>query len=137
MNATDKTSDYILLFRGGDWYQNLSPAQMQTVGDQWMAWFERLKAQNKALSGNPLKPEGKVVSGKNGCLVVDGPFAESKEIVGGYFLLRVSGFDEALAIARECPGLPHGAKVEVRAVAEKCPMLEGMRDERELVHAAK
>jgi hypothetical protein len=56
--------------------------------------------------------------------VSDGPFAESKEAVGGYFLLQVNTFDEAVAIAQECPGLPYGVKVEVRPVAEVCPLVE-------------
>jgi hypothetical protein len=56
--------------------------------------------------------------------VADGPFAESKEAIGGYFLLQVKSIDEAVAIAQECPGLPYGAVVEVRPVAAECPILE-------------
>jgi hypothetical protein len=52
---------------------------------------------------------------------VDGPFAESKEAVGGYFLLDVADMNEALAIAKQCPSLALGASVEVRPVAEVCP----------------
>ena len=89
-----------------------------------MAWFERLTAQGKVTAGAPLEKEGKTVSGKNGRVVSDGPFAESKEAVGGYFLLQVSSFDEAVTIAQQCPGLAYGVKVEVRQVAEICPMIE-------------
>ena len=63
--------------------------------------------------------EGKVVSGADGRLVVDGPFAESKEAIGGYFLIAVADFDEAVAIAKQCPGLKYGAAVEIRPVAEE------------------
>jgi hypothetical protein len=122
MNTQTKAPHYMLLFRGNDWYKGLSPEEMQKVAGQWMAWFERLTAQGKAVAGSPLEKEGKVVSGKNGRVVSDGPFAESKETVGGYFLLRVDSLDEAIAIAQECPGLVHGAKVEVRPVAESCPL---------------
>ena len=55
-------------------------------------------------------------------MVADGPFAESKEAIGGYFLLKVDSLDEAVAIAQECPGLPYGAKVEVRPVMAQCPL---------------
>jgi hypothetical protein len=134
MNATNKTPEFMLLFRGNDWYKGLSPEEMQKVGDQWMAWFERLKLQGRATAGNPLESEGKVISGKNGRLVADGPFAESKEAIGGYFLLRVENFEEAVAIARECPGLAYGAKVEVRPVAEHCPMMEELRQGAGLAH---
>ena len=67
---------YMLLFRGNDWIKPLSPEEKQKVTDQWMAWFKRLTEQGKAVAGNPLEREGKVVSGKNR-LVSDGPFAES------------------------------------------------------------
>ena len=117
---TNKNS-YMLIFRGNEWHKGLSPEEMQKISDQWMAWFKRLTEEGKAIAGNPLEPRGKIVSGKNGN-VVDGPFAESKEAVGGYFLLVVKDLDEAVAIAKNCPGLPYGAKIEVRPVAGECPM---------------
>jgi hypothetical protein len=126
MNDTNKAPEYMLIFRGTDWCQGLSPEQMQQIAGQWMNWFQALTAQGKALAGSPLEAEGKIVSGKNGSLVADGPFAESKEAVGGYFLLRVDTLDEAVAIARQCPGLPYGIKVEVRPVAEICPMMKAV-----------
>ena len=113
---------YMLIFRGTDWHNGLSPEQMQQVAGQWMAWFKRLTDEGKAVAGNPLERTGKIVSGKNGRVVADGPFAESKEAIGGYFLLNVATEDEAVAIARQCPGLPYGAKVEVRPVMEQCPL---------------
>jgi hypothetical protein len=113
-------SDYMLLFRGTVWDKELSPEQLQKVVADWAAWFERLTKQGKALSGHPLQNEGKVVTGKKGRSVADGPFAESKEAVGGYFYLRVADEDEAVRIAQECPGLEYGAVVEVRPVAEMC-----------------
>jgi hypothetical protein len=124
----------MLIFRGTDWYQGLSPEQMQQVANQWMAWFNRLKDEGRAVAGNPLEPGGKLVSGRNG-VVSDGPFAESKETIGGYFLLRVGSYDEAVAIARQCPGLPHGIRVEVREVAGECPVVEQLRDAAQPAHA--
>ena len=121
MSAQKTKSEYMLLFRGNDWHKGLSPEQMQQVAGQWMTWFNRLTEQGKAFAGSPLEREGKIVSGKN-ARVVDGPFAESKEEIGGYFLLRVPNIDEAVAIAKECPGLPYGAIVEVRPVAEECSL---------------
>jgi|ERR1700722_245519 hypothetical protein len=121
---TETNNGYMLLFRGNEWYKGLSPEEMQSVSGQWMAWFKRLSEQGKAIAGNPLEPEGRMVSGKNGRVIADGPFAESKEAIGGYFLLNVGSFDEAVAIAKECPGLPYGAKIEVRHIASVCPMSE-------------
>jgi hypothetical protein len=131
MNLQNQNQNgYMLLFRGNDWIKPLSPEEKQKVTDEWMAWFKRLTEQGKAVAGNPLEREGKVVSGKNR-VVSDGPFAESKEAIGGYFLLDVPAMDEALAIAKECPGLPYGVKVEVRPVAAECPVASEFKREAE------
>src|SRR5690349_5914959 len=102
------TVPHMLLFRGNEWLKGLSPEQAQKVTGEWMAWFNSLQQQGKATGGHPLESRGKIVSGKNG-RIMDGPFAESKEAIGGYFFLEVADFDEALAIAQQCPGLPYGA----------------------------
>ena len=135
MSESNKSSDFMLIFRGTDWHQGLSLEEMQQVAGQWMAWFNRLTAQGQALSGNPLENEGKLVSGKSGQIVADGPFAESKEAIGGYFLLKVGNMEEAIAIAQQCPGLKYGAVVEVRPVAAECPMAQEARAVAELAHA--
>lgn len=133
--STKSNNGYMLIFRGTDWYKGLSPEQMQQVFDQWMAWFNRLKDEGTAIAGNPLEPQGKIVSGPNGHVISDGPFAESKETIGGYFLLKVATIDEAVAIAQECPGLPHGIRVEVRPVAPECPIAEELRADARLAGA--
>ncbi|HTV43309.1 MAG TPA: YciI family protein [Candidatus Sulfotelmatobacter sp.] len=114
-------NEYMLLFRHTNTSDTLSPEEMQKVAEQMMAWFKRLTDEGVCLGGRPLGDEGKVVSGKNGRVVADGPFAESKEAVGGYFMLQLDTFEQAVAIAKECPMLNHGGKVEVRQVLEKCP----------------
>src|SRR5436190_14967560 len=133
--STQKTkSEYMLLFRGNDWHKDLSTEEVQKVSKAWMGWFERLTAQGRVIAGSPLEPEGKIVRGK-GPVIADGPFAESKEAIGGYFLLRVNTLDEAVAIAKECPGLSYGVKVEVRPVAAECPLAEEARAEGQLAEA--
>jgi hypothetical protein len=135
MSTQAKTSDYMLLFRGTDWHKGLSPDEIQTVTNQWMSWFERLTNEGKARAGHPLEGTGKIVSGKNGRIVADGPFAESKEAIGGYFLLKVDSLEDAVAIAKQCPGLEYGAIVEVRPVAEMCPLSKEVAPEEQLAHA--
>jgi hypothetical protein len=125
---TQNQNGYMLLFRGTELRKSLSPEEMQKVSEDWMAWFKRLTQQGKAVAGNPLEREGKIVSGKER-IVSDGPFAESKEAIGGYFLLDVATMNEALAIAKECPGLPYGMRVEVRPVAGECPIATEVRTE--------
>ena len=132
------TKEYILLFRGNEWHNDLSPEELQSVMGKFKAWFDRLSEQGKVKGGQPLAREGKIVSGKNGRVVADGPFAESKEAIGGYFLLTVNTLDEAVAIAKECPALEYGNSVEVRPVAEECPMMAHAREifsEQQLAHA--
>ena len=124
MSTPATKSDYMLLFRGTNWSKELSPEQIQKVASDWMAWFERLTKEGKVTSGHPLMNEGKTVSGKRGGIVADGPFAESKEAVGGYFYLQVANEAEAIAIAQQCPGLEFGCQVEVRPVAEQCGLVE-------------
>jgi hypothetical protein len=125
---TQNQNGYMLLFRGTELRKSLSPEELQKVSENWMAWFRRLTEEGKAVAGNPLEREGKIVSGKDR-IVSDGPFAESKEAIGGYFLLDVATMDEALAIATECPGLPYGIRVEVRPVAGECPIAAEVRTE--------
>ena len=133
--SKETKNGFMLIFRGTDWYKGLSPEQMQQVADKWMAWFNGLKNDGRALAGNPLEREGRIVSGKNR-VVSDGPFAESKETIGGYFLLKVASMDEAVAIAKECPGLPHGIRVEVRAIAGECPAaVEARAETQQLANA--
>ena len=118
--ATQTASEYMLLFRGTDWHHGLSPQETQNAVNRMKAWFDRLTAEGKAKAGKPLFHEGKIVSQKQGRSVVDGPFAESKEAIGGFFLLQVNSPDEAAEIAKEFPALEYGATVEVRPVGPEC-----------------
>ena len=120
---------FLLLFRnaGPDTHEHLSAAQRAELTKQWNDWYEGLAAKGKVQHGRPLGLEGKVVSGARGQLVTDGPYAETKEVVGGYFFLTVADIDEATEIAKKCPGLPLGLTVEVRPVVEVSPVLEGVK----------
>jgi hypothetical protein len=118
MSAEIATSSFILLFRGTDWDRDLSPDEIVETLNRWSAWFDRLTAEGKVKLGQPLASEGKIVSGKQGVTVVDGPFVESKEAVAGYILLRAANLDAATEIAKECPGLDCRMSVEVRPINE-------------------
>jgi hypothetical protein len=119
MTKSAATAEYMLLFRGMHWDKNLSPDEIQEVMSRWIAWFDRLSQEGKAKAGQPLTATGKIVSGKKGQKVVDGPFAESKESIAGYILLQAASLDEAVKIAQECPGLDYGITVEVRLVDQQ------------------
>ena len=101
-------------------------------------FIEETSKSGNFVGGAGLEPSsaGARVRLKRGTITVtDGPFAESKESIGGYFLLTVPSMDEAVAIAQQCPGLPYGIRVEVRPVAGECPIAEVLRSEKQLAHA--
>lgn len=125
MNAipSPSPSRYMLLFRDSNAsYHQMSPDQRQELLQQWNEWYQRLSSQGKLEGGHPLEGSGRVVS-RSGSRTVDGPFVESTEAVGGYFLLTVKTLDEAVEIARDCPSVRLGLTVEVRPVADMCPSL--------------
>ena len=119
MTATTEKSDYLLLFRGMDWYRDFSPSELQEKMTAWVGWFNRLSSEGRCKGGQSLGMEGKVITGADR-RVFDGPFAEAKEAVAGYFLLSVHSEEEALAIAKDCPGLPYGVICEVRPLNSSC-----------------
>lgn len=90
-----------------------SPEQMQAAIKPFQDWIGGIAAQNKLVS--PPKrwdADGRVVKQDN--LVINGPYAEIKESVGGLFLIRAKDYEEAVEIAKGCPILQWGASVEVR-----------------------
>ncbi len=119
----------MLIFRDSkpEIYESLSPDQKRQLIQQWNDWYDGLAAQGKVQHGTPLEPTGRMVRGARGAHVTDGPYAETKEVIGGYFWLTVADIDEATAIARQCPSLPLGLSVEIRPVAEYSPVLRELR----------
>jgi hypothetical protein len=135
MSDAGQKVDYLLLFRGNEWELHLSPEQQRKVVTDWYAWFQRLAQAGRCLGGLPLLNSGKLISGKQGRTVSDGPFTESKESIGGYFHLRVASEAEAIEIAQQCPGLDYGCVVELRPVGER--NVERFRDLDHLEQIAK
>ena len=122
MNIETTTGEYMLLFRGPHWDQGLSTDELQKVMDNVMAWFEGLNQHGKVKGGQPLGAQGRTISGTNGRFVVDGPFTETKEAVGGYLVLQADSFEEAVEVARTNPALRYGVSVEVRPILAECPI---------------
>ena len=117
MIAKMTTSDYLLLFRNTSWHKNLSPEEIQQGMARFTAWFERLRNEGRFRGGGPLMHEGKIIARRN--LVTDGPFAESKEAIAGYFIIQADSLEQAAEIANGCPGLEFGQTVEVRPIASE------------------
>jgi hypothetical protein len=120
MATTDDS--YLLLVQDTtpEVYEAMSADERRKALDRWNAWVDGMAAKGKLRDGQPLQSGGRLVSGARGERVTDGPFAEAKELVGGYFLLADTTLEEATAIARQCPLLPYGMTVEIRPIAAAC-----------------
>ena len=91
-----------------------SPEQMQAMIKQWQDWIGGIAAQGKFVATNALGFDGKTVHAD--ATITDGPYAEVKEIVGGYIIVKADDLDDAVNLSEGCPTLALGGKVEVRDV---------------------
>lgn len=111
-------NEFIFLYRNSDKaYQEAmgSPERAQKSMQKWMAWMKGLEEKGRLKNfGQPLQRVGKVV-GKAGT-ITDGPYAETKDVVGGYSVVLAGDLDEAARLAEGCPVLDGGGSVEVRPV---------------------
>jgi hypothetical protein len=110
--------EFMFIFLGADYTElNLSPEQMQEQMQKWYGWIEQLRSQDRYVDGKPLLPAAKTVRGASP-VVTDGPFAESKELVGGYFIIKAESMEEASELAKGFPDFELGGTVEVREVQQ-------------------
>lgn len=107
-------SAFTFVYRGRD--TSSSPEQMQKTMEKWVAWFKELGVKGYIQHpGHPLEQSGKVVRSSKK-LVTDGPFAEAKDIVGGFTIIEAKDLDHAAEIAKTCPILEVDGSVEVRPI---------------------
>lgn len=93
-----------------------SPERSQHSLVKWRAWFEEMRNNGQLRNpGQPLEGVGKVVGGSKKA-ITDGPYAETKEVIGGFSLIEARNLDHAAQIASGCPILDIGGSVEVRPV---------------------
>lgn len=113
--------DFMFIFRGPspndfDW----TPEQAQANMQKWFNWIGELSAKGRYVGGDPLVPEGKMVKGKKP-VATDGPFAEGKELLGGYIIIKAESLEEATELAFGFPDFDNNGSVEIREVM-KIPM---------------
>ena len=106
---------FMLIFQGNTPRTDQSPEEMQANMGKWMSWIDKLRKEDIYISGEPLIPGGKLVSGKNKN-VTDGPYTEGKEVVGGFFVIHAKDLNHATEMAKDCPDLEMGTAVQVRQV---------------------
>ncbi len=108
----------LLLHENPQGFAQLSPQEIQNVIGEYGAWRERIAGEGRLAGGNKLRDEGgRWLTGDNGDVrVVDGPFSEAKEVIGGYFMIKAADYDEAVEISRGCPHLRYGGRIELREI---------------------
>jgi len=105
-------SEYLVISRG-QWDEDLSREQIQSAIDQFYVWHERLVNEGRMRAGQRLAREKKIVSKHP---VTDGPFAETKEVIGGYWFILAGSLEEAARLAAENPCLACGLSYEIRPI---------------------
>lgn len=112
MPENTSTSEFLVISRGR-WDRDKSPAEIQQAIDAFYTWKDRLVREGKMKAGQRLATAAKIVS-RNG--VTDGPFAETKEVIGGYWFFLASSLAEAAALAAQNPCLACGLTYEIRPI---------------------
>ena len=126
MSSEATQSEYLLVFRGTQWHHSVSPEEIRETVARFVAWADGLDKAGTIKIGRPLVHKGKIVQSHQ--TVVDGPFAESKEAIAGFFIIEAPSFEDAVEIAKGCPGLDYGLTVEVRPVSSEPGELELARE---------
>lgn len=118
MSTPPSPSSYVLLLRqpAGD---PPPPGELQKIMARFSTWIDGLAARGLLQGTNGLDLSGKVLRGRRGQAVTDGPYAEAKEVVGGFVTISAASLDEAVEAARDCPGLDYHMAVEVRPVRNR------------------
>jgi hypothetical protein len=107
--------EFMYIFRGGE--RIGSPEAMQQHMQKWMKWMGELAQKGSFVAGQPLEMEGVTLSG-SARVKTDGPFAEGKELVGGYLIVKAKDIADAVELSKECPIFEHEGTVEVRPVQQ-------------------
>lgn len=99
-------------------FRDVTPAQMQEIIQQYRAWTERIAKEGRLVHSEKLKDEGGKRIRKRGSalVVVDGPYAEAKEVVGGYYMIEAKNYADAVEVAKTCPHAHFGGTIDVREV---------------------
>jgi hypothetical protein len=113
MNEQPPPAEYLVISRG-QWDKTLSRRQIQNAVDQFYTWLDRLVRGGKMKRGQRLTYEGKTVGRQN--VTTDGPFGESKEVIGGYWFILAHSLEEAVQIAQGNPCLDCGLFLEIRPI---------------------
>jgi hypothetical protein len=110
----------LLLHQNAEREAPTAPDDFMAMMKTYMAWTDKIRAEGRHKGGQKLADgPGKIIASQGGKLTVtDGPYAESKEIVGGFYIISARDYDEACRIAETNPHLTYGGRIEVRQIDE-------------------
>ena len=110
----------LLLHDNPEGFMTMSPEDMQKAIEKYVAWGGKLREAGVLLDSNKLTDEpGKVVRGAGKDIrVTDGPYSETKEVFGGYYIITAASYDEAVEAVKDCPQLEFGGTIEIREVED-------------------
>ena len=99
-------------------FAEVSPEEMQAIISKYSAWRDGLAKSGHLVGGEKLRDDGGRVlrAGDDGVRVLDGPYSETKEVIGGYFAIQAADYDEAVQVSSDCPHLTFGGTIELREV---------------------
>ncbi len=119
MNQKQNTMKKFLLLLHEDIEKmsELSPKEMGMLIKAHMTWATKLAESGHLISGEGLHEKSVLITGKD-CVIKDGPYLESKELIGGYYLLQAADLDTIVQIAKECPCHIWGGTTEIRSIIE-------------------
>lgn len=107
----------LLLHENTEELSNLSPKEMEGLVNAHIAWATKLGEEGYLISGDGLQDTATTISKKN-CIVKDGHYIESKEMIGGYYLLQAKNLETVIEIAKDCPCHLWGGTTEIRPIAD-------------------
>ncbi|HEX8617881.1 MAG TPA: YciI family protein [Thermoanaerobaculia bacterium] len=104
---------FVLMLRdAGSFPADMSPEEMQEIFERYGAWMQKVRATGEKLHDR----EGRVMVRKDsGVAVTDGPYAEAKEVIGGYFIIEADDYETAARLSEDCPHLEFGS-IEIRRI---------------------
>jgi hypothetical protein len=101
-------------------FDDRSHDEMMSIIKEYSAWADKMRKAGRFLGGEKLTDDaGRCLVKKSGKFVVtDGPFAETKEMLGGYFAISANDYDDACKLSEDCPHIKYGGRVELRQIHE-------------------
>lgn len=109
----------LLLYDDPTPFRAMNETEMQKAIEKYVAWGDRLRTSGVLVGSDKLTDSGKVIRSAGGSVrVTDGPYSETKEVLGGHFTIQAASYDDAIAQTRDCPHFEYGGTIEVRQIDE-------------------